>query len=83
MTTTATRPVSASAASAGAFRFGPCFIDRQGTSLKILAIEGCYCFGRILILGHFNKAKAAGFSGVAVCHDFNLLDFSELTEEGP
>src|SRR5579862_3515664 len=80
MTSAATGTVPAPPTSA--FRFGPCFIYRQGASLKIFPVEGCDGFGCVLVLGHLDKAKPARFSSVAVSHDFYLLDFPELREKG-
>src|SRR5690348_9919586 len=78
MTATTTGPKTTAST---AFRFRPCFVYRQCPSLKILAIKGRNGLGCVFILGHFDKAKSAGFPGVTVCHDLHLLDFSELSEK--
>jgi hypothetical protein len=66
-----------------AFRLGSRFIDGQGSSLKILAIEGRNGFGCIFVLSHFHEAEPARFPGIAVSHDLYLLDLSKLAEKRP
>jgi hypothetical protein len=80
----AAKPSAASGSeSALAFGFGPGLIDGQWAPAEILAVEVSNCFRGRLVIGHFHKRKAARSTRVAVCHDPDLLNFSERTEQIP
>jgi hypothetical protein len=74
---------SSRAKPAPAFRFGTGFIDGEGASAKFLAVEIRNSFCGRVIIGHLDEGKAPRLARVAVCHDPDLLDFTECTEQIP
>jgi hypothetical protein len=65
-TTTAT--VAAAAAESAALGAGTGFIDVQRAAVQFLTIEGLDGFGRLGLVGHFDKGKAAGLPGIPIAH---------------
>src|SRR5271167_3858255 len=62
---------------AAGFGFGPSFIYFQVTSANIFAVEGCDCFGRFGVVGHFHESEAACATGFAVGGHVHTRELAE------
>ena len=78
-TTAAATTVAAAAAAAtgtGAILTGTCFVDVDGTTAEIDAVEGLDCCVGLAGVGHLNEGKASRTAGFAVSDDRNIGHFA-------
>jgi hypothetical protein len=66
------------------FGLGTGFVDVEGASADLLAVQRRNGFFSIVVAGHFHETKAAGTSRIAVGHDAYPVDlpiaFEQLAE---
>lgn len=65
-----------------ALRPGPCFVDVQGATVEIGAVQSKDGSCRLRGIGHLDEAKAAGLPAVAISDDADALYFTVLGESG-
>jgi hypothetical protein len=66
---TTTTAESTTAATTGAFFLGPGFIDGQGATVVLNAVQGGNRRGGFAVGGHFNKPETFASTGVAIVDD--------------
>ena len=81
-TTAAATAVTAAAPTAAAALFARTrFVDSQGATFEVLAVEHGDGFSCILLRGHFDEPETARFAGGPVLHDINGIDGPRLREQ--
>src|SRR5689334_4817247 len=76
-----TVPATAIESAAAAFRTWARFVHIEGPAVQFLTVEGLDRFRRFRLIGHFDKRKAAGLSGVPVA-DYAGLFHSAIRSKG-
>ena len=71
-TTTVAAAATAAATATGTIFTGTCFVDVNGATAKIGAVEGLDCCVGLSGIGHFNKGEAARAAGFTVGDDRNI-----------
>jgi len=74
---------TAETTAASAVVLGPSFVDIDGASTELAAVECGDGFFAIFIAVHFDEAKATGASGIAIGHDADTVDLTVAFENLP
>ena len=70
------------AATAGALRLRPGFVDAECSPAELLAVQGSNCAVRLSGIRHFDEGKAARAASVSVGYQVDALNFPIRLEEG-
>ena len=81
--TSATAASAETTTATSAVGLGASFVDIDGASADLAPVKGCYGFLTVFVAVHFNEAKAAGASGIAIGHDTDTVDLAIAFKELP
>lgn len=85
LTTTAAttaKTTTTTAARRTAIRPRTCFVDVHGSSSKLPAVQSGDCFFGFGVVGHLNKSKASGLTGLAIGHNTDTFNGSVSFKKG-
>jgi hypothetical protein len=74
--------VAAAAAESAALGARTGFVDVQRATVQFLAVEGLDGLHGLGLIGHFDKGKAAGLSGIPIAHDAGLFNGAVCGKSG-
>ncbi len=73
----------AAATTSAALRLGASFVDVDGASADLGAVERRDGFLAVLVAGHFHETEAAGAAGIAIGHDAYAVYLSVTLKQLP
>jgi hypothetical protein len=71
---------SKAAAARPAIWLGSSFIDSEGAAGHFSSVQVSHGFGRLIVLGHFEKGEPARLAGFAVVSDVDTCDLAKRFE---
>lgn len=75
--------VPAAASASTAIYLRACFVNRERTSARLLAVQTCNGLGSFVVIGHLDKSKSPRATGVAVRYQGDAFDVAVGLKESP